>query len=84
MTDTLSSIPTRPHLHVLVFGDGVDVLGIPQRSYDFDKGDRRFTVQAEAIQYANDEAVRTSVRRIVRVDSSPHFTKFYLVQAIGS
>lgn len=71
------------NLYPLIFLDE-DVLRIPQRPYEFDKGDRRFTSLMDAVSFANDEAVRTGVRQVVRLDSSPHFVTLHLVQAMGS
>jgi len=71
--------------HTIVIPEDIDVNTIPRRSYDFDKGDRRFHTLERALEHAEAEAGRTSVRQVVRTESAPHFVgTFYLVQAIGS
>lgn len=78
------TVSTIPHPHTLVFPAGVDLFEIPRRSYDFNKGDRRFSTQERAIEHAEAKALETSVRQIVRADSSPHFIDLWVVQAVGS
>lgn len=68
---------------VLVLPDDVDVFSIPRRGYDLKKGDRRFHDQQKAIDFAQREASRTGVRRLVRIDRSS-FNDLYLVQEVGS
>lgn len=60
--------------------------GVPTRSYDFDKGDRRFFEFERAIEHSEEEAIRTGVRQAIRRDLSdiPGGDKLYLVQAVGS
>ena len=72
---------------VLVFDESLarDYYRLPQRGYDFRKGDRRFSDIDRAIAHANEEARRTGVRQVVRIDpGSPHFLRLHLVQAVGS
>lgn len=67
--------------------DEIDVLQIPKRSYDFNRGDRRFFDRDRAISHAEHEAILTGVRQVVRLDSPAiHGSgeKLYLVQAVGS
>lgn len=61
-----------------------DYLGLPRRSYDFNKGDRRFSDRDRAIEHANDKARATGVRQVVRPDSLVLGTPLFLVQAVGS
>lgn len=66
---------------------GVDVLTLPQRAYDFNKGDRRFYDRDQAIEHANLEALLTGVRQAIRLDGPAiegSGIPLYLVQAIGS
>lgn len=79
---TTTALPTK----VLVFPEDVDVAELPRRGYDFNKGDRRFHDQLDAIDHAHAEARATGVRQIVR-PSSPALhggAPLYLVQAVGS
>lgn len=60
---------------------------IPRRAYDFNRGDRRFHDQIEAIEHANAEALKTGVRQVVRVTAPALLggdEPLYLVQAVGS
>lgn len=79
---TISQTPA-----VLVFDESLtqDYMKLPQRGYDFNKGDRRFAEIERAIDHANAQALETGVRQVVRVDpGSPHFQTLHLVQAVGS
>lgn len=72
---------------VVVIPSSVDVYDLPRRSYDFNRGDRRFVDIDQAVEHANETALRTGVRQVVRKDSrepGAHGRPFYLVQAIGS
>lgn len=64
----------------------VNVLNIPRRSYDFNRGDRRFYRRERALEHAEYEALRTGIRQIVRVDrpATDHGEPLFLVQAVGS
>lgn len=77
-------IPVALPTKVLVFPEDVDVSQIPRRAYDFNKGDRRFFDQQEAIDHAHSLASKTGVRQIVRQDVDVLGRHPYLVQAIGS
>lgn len=59
-------------------------LNLPRRSYDFDKGDRRFRTLTRAVDHADAEAIRTGVRQVVRPDVDSLGDRLYLVQAVGS
>lgn len=66
---------------------GVDVLSLPQRAYDYNKGDRRFYDRDRAVEHANLEALLTGVRQVIRLDSPAiegSGAPLYLVQAVGS
>lgn len=58
------------------------------RSYDFNRGDRRFFDHQAALDAANEIAAVTGVRQIVRATRGPlssHPEEYlYLVQAVGS
>jgi hypothetical protein len=83
MTNTL--IKEKPvTIHTIVFDESIDVLKIPQRSYDFNKGDRRFEGLETALAHAEKIAGLTGVRQIVRKDSPGDVAEWWLVQAIGS
>lgn len=75
------ALPTR----VIVLPSDLSVDDIPRRPYDFNQGDRRFHDREEAIDWANEEAIATGVRRIVRADSPALLggDPLYLVQAVG-
>ena len=73
-----------PNGHTIFLDDSIDVYTIPVRPYDFNKGDRRFNDLQRALDHAEQEAGRTSIRQVVRKDSSPTFTHLWLVQAVGS
>lgn len=64
----------------------VNVLKIPRRSYDFNKGDRRFYRRERALAHAELEAALTGVRQIVRLDvpATDNGEPLFLVQAVGS
>ena len=66
--------------------DGIDVLSLPRRPYDFNKGDRRFFDRDEAIEHAEHEAILTGVRQAIRLDGPAieGHDPLYLVQAVGS
>ena len=70
----------------IVFDRSVDVFEIPRRSFDPAKGDRRFVDQDRAVIHAEEEASRTGVRQVVRIDSEipGGRGRFWLVQAVGS
>jgi hypothetical protein len=68
----------------IILSDDVNVYDIPKRSYDFTKGDRRFFDFANAVRFATDEAVRTGIRQVVRLDVDVLGKRPHLVQAVGS
>lgn len=68
----------------VIIPKGISVYTIPRRSYDFNKGDRRFWDLDEAIEWANDEARRTGIRQMIRHDSPVLDRDILLVQAVGS
>lgn len=85
----MSNIPldrdgTTSTLTPIIIADDVNVNEIPRRSYDFNKGDRRFFDFNNAVRFATDKAVETSVRQVVRLDVDVLGMQTYLVQAIGS
>lgn len=83
----LDSTGQTSEVNVLVFDESLteDYLRLPQRGYDFRKGDRRFSDLERAIEHGNEEARRTGIRQVVRVDTGSYdFLKLYLVQAVGS
>jgi hypothetical protein len=87
MTNVLLRNGQPETLETIVLDNNVDSYGIPRRSYDYDKGDRRFLDQWRAIEHANEEARRTGVRQVVRPDLAEvpgAKGRFYLVQAVGS
>lgn len=86
MTSLLVTANGTTELRTIVIDDDVSVHDIPRRSYDFNRGDRRFYSQDSAISHANAEAVRTGVRQVVRLDGPALLggTPLYLVQAVGS
>lgn len=72
---------------VVVIPAGIDVHTLPRRSYDFNRGDRRFLDVERAVDHANEVALKTGVRQVVRADSrepGANGRPFYLVQAVGS
>lgn len=71
---------------VLILPTEIPAGEIPRRSYDFNKGDRRFLDQADAIEWSQTKAEETGIRRVVRVDSTPDFLDgpFFISQEIGS
>lgn len=72
---------------VVVIPAGINVHDLPRRSYDFNKGDRRFVDIDQAVNHANERALHTGVRQVIRKDSfepGAHGRPFYLVQAVGS
>lgn len=88
MTNSLITSQGTQELRVLVFAEDLtnDYRNLPQRGYDFTKGDRRFYDQQRAIDHANDVAVKTGVRQVVRLDGAPLLggQPVWLVQAVGS
>lgn len=80
MITTLSTTST------IVIPDDIDVAKVPTRSYDFAKGDRRFSDIEAAHKHADAEAIRTGVRQVVRKDPGSYTfgPTLYLVQAVGS
>lgn len=87
MTNVLLKDGERTTLEPIIVAPGVDVFAIPRRGYDFNQGDRRFLDQQAAIDHANEEARRTGVRQVVRLDSrepGAYGRQFHLVQAVGS
>lgn len=73
----------------ITYPDDVDVV-VPTRSYDYNKGDRRFFDHQAAVDHAHAVALETGVRQSVRPDpGTPEFEirngrTLYLVQAVGS
>lgn len=61
-----------------------EYLRLPRRSYEFGKGDRRFSDRDRALKHAEAEAIRTGVRQVVRADVTVLGTPMHLVQAVGS
>lgn len=84
MTNVLLKNGERTTLETIVVADDIDISRVPRRGYDFNKGDRRFQTREAAITHADNEARRTGVRQVVRLDSTPHFVTLYVVQAVGS
>ena len=71
----------------IIINRDVDIFAIPRRSFDPKKGDRRFLDQGDAIEHAEDEAIKTGVRQVVRIDSEvpgANAGRYWLVQAVGS
>ena len=85
MTNTLLDRDgTTSTLAPIIIADDINVYEIPRRAYDFNKGDRRFFDFENAVRFATDEAVRTGIRQIVRLDVDVLGERPHLVQAIGS
>lgn len=57
---------------------------IPKRSYDFNKGDRRFNDLERATAHAHEVASKTGVRQLVRPDTESLGVSLFVVQAVGS
>lgn len=88
MTNVLIQNGQSKVLETIEIPADVDVHSIPRRPYDYSKGDRRFFGRRRALEHANEEARRTGIRQVVRVDPTDlpgqHRAALFLVQAVGS